>query len=399
MTFVWVNKRDWRSAGPIVNVGVRNAYALAAIGQETHLVVGAGETSDTGTDLATHYGLIIHPQLHVHRVPRRALSASLGWRPHQTSSAPVFRAATRLVQQLLRQAGSVAVLTREASFLPRLAWLKARHGARLLAFYEAHDFHLDLRWRRRHGLPVRSQDVRQALLERLLLAHLDGVICITGEQAQLFQRALPSLRVCTLPLGTTPEPALSAVAVERRRAWRRAVYVGRLSRGKGRDELLAAAPALAQAGVQLAFWGGNPEQAAALARQAEELPLPIEVVPHRTPEALRGALGQEVSVGLAPLADDAYNRYLTCPVKALDYLSHGLPTVATDLPSTREVLGGAGAGAFVPAGDAEALGRAVVHLLDDPVRYAAAADAAQARGEELAWPRRAERLLAFINGE
>jgi teichuronic acid biosynthesis glycosyltransferase TuaH len=50
-------------------------------------------------------------------------------------------------------------------------------------------------------------------------------------------------------------------------------------------------------------------------------------------DALPGLLGQ-ASVGLVPYADTAFNR-ASFPLKALEYLSAGLPVVATDLPFTR----------------------------------------------------------------
>ncbi|HEY0794022.1 MAG TPA: glycosyltransferase family 4 protein [Chthoniobacterales bacterium] len=394
MIYVWVNKRDWGQPGPIVNVGLRNAYALAGLALPTHFFVGAGVASDTDRDLREHYGLRPLPTLTVHRVARTAFSARMKkGRTRKTSSGPVFRAAARFVTTQARHE-KVAVITREASFLPHLAILKWRHPGRVLGFYEAHDFHGSLAWRRAHQLPVKSQDVRQSILERLCLPRLDGLVCITEEQRKLFRGAFPATCSCALPLGTEPFPP--TVDPEARRRQRRAVYVGRLSRGKGRDLLLAAAPALVAARVKLAFWGGNAEQARDLHRLAEERGLVpwVEVVPSRSPKELQRALAAEASIGLAPLADNAYNRCLTCPVKALDYLSHGLPTVASDLPSTREVL--AGAGTYVQPEASEALSTAIIGLLDDAEQYGALSRAAVRQGLNLSWMRRAERLVEFI---
>ncbi len=64
----------------------------------------------------------------------------------------------------------------------------------------------------------------------------------------------------------------------------------------------------------------------------------------------------------------------------LEAMRHGLPTVVLDTAVAREVYG---TGArYVPAGDAAAVGRALVELLRDPVARAAqiaAGDAAVAR--------------------
>src|SRR5258708_23551659 len=73
MIFLWANKRDWRHPGPIVNVGLRNAYHLAAAGFETHLCLGAGPDSETNEDLKTFYRLAPIPSLHIHRITRKGL--------------------------------------------------------------------------------------------------------------------------------------------------------------------------------------------------------------------------------------------------------------------------------------------------------------------------------------
>jgi glycosyltransferase involved in cell wall biosynthesis len=119
----------------------------------------------------------------------------------------------------------------------------------------------------------------------------------------------------------------------------------------------------------------------------------VEFEPFRPPHALHEALATQASVGLVTLEDTFYNRNLTCPVKALDYLAHGLPVIGTDLPSVREILGGAGQ--FVPPGGAQEIAAAAAGLLADAQSYHDAAAAAHRRAADLAWPRRAARLIEF----
>jgi glycosyltransferase involved in cell wall biosynthesis len=396
MVFVWVNKRDWRHPGPIVNVAIRNAHSLAASGAETHLCLGAGPASDTNSDLLEFYGLNPIPTLHIHRISRRAL-IRLG---KKTSSGPIFRAAMRLVASLVRQhpAKRIAVLSREGSFLPHMCWLRWRFRDRLKTGYELHDFYADLGWRRKEGLKIKSQDLRQQWLERFFLPQVDGLICITAAQQSLYRKLFPKIPSLAVPLGTQPQN--SGVAGFDRLLLRRVVYVGRLTRAKGSELLLRAAARFRDRQIRLAFWGGSPEQAAELTTRAFELGLSdiVETVSSRPPEDLRKALATEATLGLVPLEDSFYNRFLTCPVKALDYLSHGLPVVASDLESTREVLGPNGAGAFFPPGQEEALAKAVLELLDHPARYFEAANAASRRGLDLSWKNRAQKIREFVEG-
>lgn len=390
MTFLWVNKRDWRHPGPIVNVGVRNAASLAARGGETHLVLGAGAASDTAADLREFYGVGAPAGLHVHRVARRRLLFGVAG---VESSVPIFRHAVGLARRLARR-GPVAVLTREASFLPYLAALR-RWVPGVRAFYEAHDLYADLSWRAAEGRPVRWGDRRQGFLERLCLPWLDGLVCITEPQRVLYAGLFPRLPAVALPLGTDPQPPGDE---EARRRGRRLVYVGHLNRQKGIESLFRAAPALAGAGVRLALWGGYGQQAEALRGRAvaEGWGEMVEGAGFRPPEELRRDLATRAGVGLVTLEETFYNRHLTCPVKALDYLSHGLPVVASDLPTTRGVLGDGGAARYVPPGDAGALAAAVRAFFDDAELYARASAAARARAAELSWDNRAARLEAFV---
>ena len=97
--------------------------------------------------------------------------------------------------------------------------------------------------------------------------------------------------------------------------------------------------------ISLSCYGGHKFQVAELQLKAQQLGVEdvLKFEPFMSPADLHGTLDNEVSIGLVPLQDTFYSRYLTCPVKALDCLSHGLPVVASELPSTYEVLQNAGA--------------------------------------------------------
>jgi hypothetical protein len=53
---LWINKRNWKHPGPIVNMSVHNAFSFASIGLDSHLCLGAGDApSDTNLDLRDFY--------------------------------------------------------------------------------------------------------------------------------------------------------------------------------------------------------------------------------------------------------------------------------------------------------------------------------------------------------
>ncbi len=401
MIFLWANKRDWRHPGPIVNIGLRNAYHLAEAGFETHLCLGAGPDSETNEDLKTFYRLAPIPSLHIHRIARKGLVDLRRGRYQATTSRRIFSQVSHLVKRFLaEQPDPIVILTREPSLLPRLAWLRRRYGNRVRAFYEAHDYYADLSWQRTEGIRIKSADLRQSWLERLFLPRIDGVISITNEQSQLYARQFPSLACIYLALGTEINADESSIDIEKRRAHRQLVYVGRLTQSKGLQSLLRSTSLLAAANIRLAFWGGNVTQGQKVKKMAREFGSDhcVDTVSSRSPEALAVALAAEASAGLIPLEDDYYNRNLTCPAKGLDYLAHGLPTIASDLPSTRGLLGSAGAARYVVAGDPNGFAQEAIALLDDAKTYRAATLATLVRAREVSWKSRTSKLVEFVKG-
>ena len=79
------------------------------------------------------------------------------------------------------------------------------------------------------------------------------------------------------------------------------------------------------------------------------------------------------------------------PLVLLEAMAMALPTVATDIPGTRDVVGGE-VGTLVPLGDAAALRSALVELSSDPAAYARMSAAARAHAETYTWERVADRF-------
>lgn len=377
MHVVWINKSPWRKPGPIVYMGLLNAFAFAWNGVPTTLFVEAGGASDTDADLRDFYGLEPHPRLAIRRI--------VSGRGRRRA---VYEAAVAHVDALCRGGEPVLVCTRELGVLPALIGLRRRH-ARLRVLHECHDYYFGIR----HLSERNAAALRRQLAERTLLPRVDGLICLTEYQRALYQQHLPRLPVIALPLGTLPQPWDDG-RIEQRRAARSVAYIGHLHEAKGLDALFELAAALQRHGVMLHALGGGEPQVEALRQRARAagIEASLTLTPFLPPRELHARLAATVSAGLVPLRDTYYNRYLTCPVKALDFMSHGLPVIGTDLPSVRAVLGDAGCYADFAA---EPTARLVVDLLADPDRYADRSRRTRARAEELTWQRRAAAIAAF----
>jgi len=380
MIIVWVNKRDWKTPGPIVNMALYNAGSFAQLGYDTHLCIGAGQASDTRSDLENFYGITPMKNFFVHRVPRYRLGGS-------TYSISVFFYAYRLIKQLV-QKDSVAVFTRESGFLFFLSRLCKRYE-NVRGFYELHDLYADLSW----VTEKKSGHYREWAYEHLLLPRISGIICITKAQQKRYKDLFPDVPSCAFPLGTKPMPSYASSEEKRKR--RTLMYVGHMHGDKGVDFLLEAARRLSGENVRIVFWGGKANMLPHLKKRAEDLGVNnhVKFVAFQPPEQMHRAMALEASLGVVMLKDTYYNRYLTCPVKALDYLSHGIPAVGSNIPSVNEVL--KDAGTYVPPDHMDSFIDAVLGLLNNPERYAEMSQRSAKRAEEISWQMRAKTLSEF----
>ena len=187
-----------------------------------------------------------------------------------------------------------------------------------------------------------------------------------------------------LPLDRTLEASLGVAGK------RTVVFLGLLTPYQGVDLLLDAAPAVVQAVPDAHFLVmGYPDEER-----------------YRSMADAKGLRASVTLTGRIPYSDAA--RYLSLGAvavspklsvteangKLLNYMACGLPTVASDTPVNRELLGDDGV--YVPVNDAPALARALAELLRDDDRRARLGPALRRRAEtEFSWPALAQRLIGI----
>lgn len=142
----------------------------------------------------------------------------------------------------------------------------------------------------------------------------------------------------------------------------RIVHVGRVSRGRGWEELRDVGAWVADQGVRLELFGPADADIEADVRAADAHGDVIwhGFVPNEEALArIDGALA-----GLCLLHDLPNYRH-SLPTKAVEYLAAGIPAIATPLPLARELVESSGGGVVVPFQDAGAAAAAVLRLRDD----------------------------------
>jgi len=202
-----------------------------------------------------------------------------------------------------------------------------------------------------------------------------------------FRRIHPVVRnhpwVAHRPALTVPHPADVPPRI---------VYVGRISRGRGVETVIALAHALAgRARVEVA--GPVDDGVGALLEDAvaEGAVAWHGFVPNdRLGELLLGA-----SVGLSLLVDDP-NYRVSMPSKVVEYLAHGVPVVATPLPAVRALIEEEGGGLLVPFEDVDATVEAVRRILDEPELRDTLADQGRSAAARRTWEVEGARLASML---
>ncbi|MDP8921706.1 MAG: glycosyltransferase family 4 protein [Chloroflexota bacterium] len=437
---------------------VNTCHALARAGAEVTLVVGRRGRRGVERGLRV-YGLAPHPRLRIVRVPIFHIpptvpAAVLRQFTRVWQASYLAGLATVLPRELAIRRPDV-VFARDL----RTARIAARptHATGAKLAFEVHGLPS---YEVRHGAgrstlpPAEAERLRR--LESEVFARADRIVTITecARRILLGEYGVPEFRVRTVADGTTILEAAAAPMASARHGAGTAVLVGAapppdaIERGQHPHSLSPGGPAsppiLGGGGAkltnsiaegagavphvyyvgQLYPWkgaglvvdvaglvpeahfvvvGGTPAgpdgdpDVAALTRRIDEAGAGDRVelrgyVPYgQVPAQLR-----EASVALLPLPDEPVARYFTSPLKLFDYMAAGVPIVASDLPSIREVLRHGENGLLATPGDLHAFAGAVRCLLNDPAYARRLGDQAREDVRRYSWDARASRLLEFL---
>lgn len=381
---------------------LHTAHALARAGWGVRLLVQRPAAPAEGglTEALAGYGLTRHPRLRI--VPLAVARAErLSWiEIHKRLAITNWSYALACLLDVLRlRPRPDAILTRD----PRLAWLflsaRALHGCPVL--YEVHEI-FSTRPRDNRSLdPGRIWGVadRTRALEAAVFGAADLLLPLTGACAEILQESadVPPERIVVVPDATTPP---DGPLPPRDPATRRIVYAGQLYRWKGVDTLLAAMARLPEAHLTVLGGRGDPADPdlAACRERAAELGVADRVdfagfVPHAE---VRGRLAG-AGVAVLPLPDNLMARYFTSPLKLFDYMAAGVPIVASDLESVREVLADGDNALLVPPDDPAALASAIRRLLVNPGLADRLRRTAYEQVRAYTWDARAARIIEALD--
>jgi glycosyltransferase involved in cell wall biosynthesis len=367
---------------------VKTAAALARSGVSTTLLVR--QSDDRPTDeILDLYGVGAPAGLEVRRMSVL----------HKTGAFTLPRAAflARATAAAAAARGSV-VFTRDLQLADLLLGLRPLSGP---VVYEAHAVESLLYSERGeiYGTGERPDPQKTRRLEKRetrVWRRARGFVATTAGIRDSFVAAHGAReRVSVVPNGCdVPEPRAFAPLAE---GERRVVYAGQLYPWKGVDVLVEAVARVPDA--RLVVLGGLEPEAdlhrirSLVAQRGlnARVELPGTVPQSRVAEELRRA-----SVIAVPYLKSAMTERHTSPIKLFEALAAGRPIVATDLPSSREVLQDGRDALLVPPGDADALAAALRRLFEDPALSERLARQAFAEAPQYSWDARAAKIRTLL---
>ncbi len=173
-----------------------------------------------------------------------------------------------------------------------------------------------------------------------------------------------------------------------------AVYTGGLLSWKGVDLLVEAARSLPD--VYVAIAGGMDADVKMLRQLAGGLPN-VRIDGFQAPDRVALYLAA-ADVGVVPNRSkpDISARY-TSPLKVFESMAAGLPLVASDVPSLRELLRDGVDAVMVKPDDAHALRDGIARLVGDSGLRASMSERLRSRASAHTWDARAQRILAWMD--
>ncbi|MGC9366454.1 MAG: glycosyltransferase [bacterium] len=293
-----------------------------------------------------------------------------------------------ILSGLIKQGKLNALITRNPGFLPFLINLNQKYN--IPVFYETHDFFTDDSGR--HKKFNRHQKKYQ-VLEQKFIPNLSGVICLQNPQMNLYKKYYPGQRFV---LARTGVHQVSPADFKLRKYL---TYIGSLDQHKGVGTVLEAVKMCSRTDLEVLIIGGKHRQEIEYWERKlinNRLSSRVTVTGWINKNRLSHYLNQTL-LGVIPLEDSFFNRYLTSPLKLFDYLSHGIPVIASDLNSLRDIIDENRTGVFFKPGDPENLALEIDRLYSDKEQLITMSNHARARAAELTWKKRSEIIRDFIN--
>ncbi|MEA3476210.1 MAG: glycosyltransferase [Candidatus Cloacimonadota bacterium] len=380
MKIIYLNKIKFPSNMPATVFSTFNAYAFAQNGVETYFIARKNIIGTPKKVLEQYFDVKQLPNFHI-----KLFSAKFS--RYESNEFLYLRAISWIVKKH-RSLNFDYIITRDPAFLPYLFLLKIL--TRIKIVYQSHNFYVDLK--KRPDLNPANR-IKHHILERLFIPFLDGMLTLQEPQKELYQQYFkipifaghPGL----IKIQNTPIDRFIKKQI---------AYIGSFQAFKGVELAVNAFAKVRKKDWQLLLIGGRDDKEILFAKKL------LKKYGIENQSKITGWLSylelkkylSKVSVGILPLRDTFYNRYLTAPSKLFDYLSFGIPIIASNLPSIRDFTTNGRDGYLVAADSVNEFSNAMKKILQDRQKYEKLSENVYKTAERFLWEKCGKKVINFL---
>lgn len=289
-------------------------------------------------------------------------------------------------------------LAHDLNTLPIAYSLSKKHGARLV--YDSHELYTE----RNKVFPMpQLHRLSRRCVERWLIRKCDAVITVNESIAEWLAEtySIPKPHVImNLPVvGTGGASSTRDLHLEARIPLDQKIilYTGSLTYNRGLEELIEAVSTLEC--VTLVLMGPHQErQKKTLSKLARNNGLDLKRFRIFGPVAKEDvvAYSRGAFLGVAPIQNACKSYYYCLPNKLFEYMSAGLPVIASDFPEMRKIVLGEKIGMVFDAESVSALRQSICMMLENDAMYQEMKTRALIAAKTYAWePEKAKFIQLF----
>ncbi|OQY08842.1 MAG: hypothetical protein B6I28_04075 [Fusobacteriia bacterium 4572_132] len=276
------------------------------------------------------------------------------------------------------------ILTRTIGLIPSLMRTKKKYNSKI--YYESHDFFYDLKLRKDIK---RYKKTRQNIIEKIYFKKLNGLVCVSEAQKKLYEKYL-NIPIKAIPCG------MDKVEIQNEDKENILAYIGSLDIHKGIDNIISIVKILPETYKILIIGGKNKQEIEELNQKLrdEKIIDKVKITGWVNKKELKNYL-KKVKVGLVPLVDNFFNRYLTSPLKIYDFMLYGIPVIASDFPTIREFIIDKKTGYLFDWKDEKKI-KEIIETIENPLHYKKIIDENKKNGKRLENSKKSMELFEFL---
>ncbi|MDZ7860059.1 MAG: glycosyltransferase [Candidatus Krumholzibacteriota bacterium] len=380
MKIAYVHTGQWPSNSPSTTFATYNAVGLANVFRECHLFIKKNFNSTIEEVLTDYFGVKKSSNLFIYPYENHF---------HINSNRIYYRYVYKTLRKLIVERTIDAVISRNVSFLPYLAELKKNYN--IPALFESHDYFADLSSRDDINI---SKKMRYHNYERKYIPRISGVICLQQIQREQYLKEFPKQNIFVCRTGIH---RINTDAKSEFNNRKYVGYIGSLEKHKGVEDIIKAASISDSKPDILLIGGKNSSEIKKYYRIAENLynRKKITITGWVNKVEMREYIDR-IRIGVVPLMDTYFNRYLTSPLKLFDFYSYGIPVISSDLPTMRELIDGEETGFFYKSGDIKKLSEKIDLLFENKEVYAEMRLSVLKKAEQYLWVKRADKIKKIL---